>query len=45
MINLLQKNFDKMTDMFIDGYLTLETYQKIESKFIKDTKLFTICTN
>ena len=45
MINLMQKHFDKMTDLFISGYLSLEIYQKIESKFIKDIKLFTVCMN
>jgi hypothetical protein len=45
MINLMQKHFDKMTDLFISGYLSLEIYQKIESKFIKDIKIFTVCMN
>ena len=45
MINLLQKKHDFITQRFIDGFISYEIFEMLEEKFIKDSKLFTVCTN
>ena len=44
-INLLQNNYDKHTQMFIDGVIDYTFYQVIEREFLKRYELFTINLN
>ena len=43
--NLLQNNYDKHTQMFIDGSIDYEFYQSIEREFLTRYELFTINLN
>lgn len=43
--NLLQNNYDKHTQMFIDGDIDYTFYQAIEREFLKRYELFTINLN
>ncbi len=44
-INLLQPSFDRHTQMFIDGFIDYDFYQRIEFEFLKRYELFTIYLN
>jgi hypothetical protein len=44
-INLLQSQYDKHTEMFIDGLIDYEFYKVIEMKFLLRCELFTISLN
>lgn len=44
-INLLQNNYDKHTQMFIDGSIDYDFYQVIEREFLTRYELFTINLN
>jgi hypothetical protein len=43
--NLLLKEFDYYTNLFIDGLLPYELFEKIENEYLKRKNLFTICLN
>lgn len=43
--NLLQKTYDLQCEMFINGLIDFNTFQVLESKYIKIYKLFTIYLN
>ena len=44
-INLLQKDFDKITELFINGLFEYDAFEQLEKRFIKNSKLFTVCLN
>ena len=44
-VNVLQSNYDKHTEMFINGFIDYEFYQMIEREFLKRYELFTINLN
>lgn len=44
-INLLQSNYDRYTEMFINGFIDYEFYQVIEREFLNSYELFTINLN
>jgi hypothetical protein len=43
--NLLLKEFDYYTSLFIDGLLPYELFEKIENEYLTRKTLFTICLN
>ncbi len=43
--NLLQKMYDKQCDMFLNGYINLETFMYLESLYNLKYKLFIINLN
>lgn len=43
--NLLQNNYDKYTELFINGIIDYSFYQDIEIEFLKRYELFTINLN
>jgi len=43
--NLLQKSYDIQCDLFINGFIDLETFMEMEEKYIMMYKLFTINLN
>ena len=43
--NLLQKSFDHHCELFIEGYLPFELFEKIELIFEQRKELFTINLN
>lgn len=43
--NLLQNNYDKYTELFINGIIDYNFYQDIEIEFLKRYELFTINLN
>lgn len=45
MYNLLQNNHDNTTQLFIDGKIPYELFERMELIFNNRTKLFTICLN
>jgi len=44
-LNLLQKNYDKTCDSFINGIINIDLFQRLESLFLRDSFLFTIYLN
>lgn len=43
--NLLQKHYDKQCEMFINGFIDLETFMKLENLYILKNNLFIINLN
>jgi hypothetical protein len=44
-VNLIQKNHDKITQMFIDEKINFYFFEICETYFIKNSELFTIYLN
>lgn len=43
--NLLPKQYDNHCDLFINGFIDIELFMKIESEYIKKYALFVINLN
>lgn len=43
--NLLQKHYDKQCEMFINGFIDLETFMILENAYILKYQLFIINLN
>jgi hypothetical protein len=43
--DLLLKKYDYYTNLFIDGLLPYELFEKIENEYLTRKNLFTICLN
>jgi len=43
--NLLQKTYDIQCDLFIKGFIDLDTFMKLEEKYILEYQLFIINLN